>query len=40
VPVLFDKSMFNELLSIPDEQGAKKILSKYKDDIEKSKTDV
>ena len=31
VPALFDKSLFSELLTITDEQGAKKILSKYSD---------
>jgi molybdenum cofactor cytidylyltransferase len=30
VPALFDKSVFNELLSIEDDQGAKKILKNYR----------
>lgn len=34
VPALIDKSLFPELLIIPDEQGAKKILTKHTSDIE------
>jgi molybdenum cofactor cytidylyltransferase len=30
VPALFDKSLFSELLRLEDEQGAKKIINKYK----------
>jgi molybdenum cofactor cytidylyltransferase len=29
VPVLFDKRMFPELIQLPDEQGAKKIIQRY-----------
>jgi molybdenum cofactor cytidylyltransferase len=33
VPALFDQSLFSELLIIPDEQGAKKILTKHTSDV-------
>ncbi len=33
VPALFNKSLFPELLSISNEQGAKKLISNYKDGI-------
>jgi molybdenum cofactor cytidylyltransferase len=31
VPVLFDSSLFDELLQLPDEQGAKKLIHQYKE---------
>jgi molybdenum cofactor cytidylyltransferase len=34
VPALFDKTLFSELLDLPDDQGAKKIINKYKTEIE------
>jgi molybdenum cofactor cytidylyltransferase len=34
VPALFDQSMFSELLDLPDEQGAKKLITKYESTIE------
>ncbi len=35
VPVIFDKSLFNELSYLSDEQGAKPLIKKYKKEVEK-----
>ncbi len=32
VPVLFNSSLFSEILNLPDEQGAKKIIQQHPDD--------
>lgn len=33
VPALFDKKLFNELLQIPDDQGAKKLFHKHQESL-------